>query len=90
MKLIIDKQYDIVPETNTFIISGNQYISFTMVFKYLGSLLSYYLDDTYDISARIKKTNQAMGALRFFWISENVDLHAKYLIYMTAPPNFIF
>lgn len=61
-----------------------------MVFKYLGSLLSYDLDDTYDISARIKKTNQAMGALRFFWISENVDLHAKYLIYMNAPPNFLF
>ena len=66
MKFVIDKQYGIAPETKTFIISGNRYISFTMIFKYLGLLISYDLDDTYDISARIKKANQAMGALKLF------------------------
>ena len=59
MKYLIDKQYAIAPETKTFIISGNQYISFTLIFKYLGSWISYDLDD-------VKRENQVMGALK--WI----------------------
>ena len=30
-----------------------------------------------------------MGALKFFWSSENVDIHAKYLIYMAVPLNLL-
>ena len=66
IKFLIDKQYAIAPETKTFIISGNWYISFTLIFKYLGSWISYDLDDTYDINSRIKRENQAMSALNFF------------------------
>ena len=89
MKFVIDRQYAIAPETKTFIISGNRYISFTLIFKYLGSLIFYDLDDTYDINSRIKKANQAIGVLKFFWLSEKVDLLSKYLIYMAIPLNLL-
>ena len=65
MKYVIDRQYFIAPETKTFIISRNRNISFTLIFKYLGSWISYDLDDTYDINSRIKRVHQAMGALNF-------------------------
>ena len=35
----------------------------------------------------LKKANQIMGALKFFLSSENVDIRAKYLIYMAIPLN---
>ena len=41
------------------------FITFTREFTYLGSMVSYDLDDFSDISLRIKKANQAMGALIF-------------------------
>ena len=55
MKILIDRQYAIAPETKIFIISKNRHISF-----------SYDFDDTYDINSRIKRANQAMGAFNFF------------------------
>ena len=41
------------------------FITFIREFTYLGSMVSYDLDDFSDISLRIKKANQAMGALIF-------------------------
>ena len=89
MKLIIERQYNIAPETKSFVICKNRFISFTKYFKYLGSYISFDLDDIYDINSRIKKANQIMGALKFFWSSENVDINAKYLIYMAVPLNLL-
>ena len=89
MKLIIERQYNIAPETKSFVICKNRFISFTKFFKYLGSYISFDLDDIYDINSRIKKANQIMGALKFFWSSENVDIHAKYLIYIAVPLNLL-
>ena len=66
MKVITDKIYANAKETHQLILKKNSYISFTPNFKYLESLISYYLTDLYDILCRIKNYNQAMGALRFF------------------------
>ena len=55
---------------------------FYLNFLYLGSWISYDLNDEYDIKARIKKANKTMGALKCFWNTPEVDIHAKYLIYM--------
>ena len=90
MKSIIERQYSIAPETKTFVICKNRFISFTNFFKYLGPYISFDLDDIYDINSRIKKASQIMGALKFFWSSENVDIHTKYLIYMAVPLNLLF
>ena len=43
-----------------------RFISFTLNLRYLGSWISYDLNDIYYIDTRIKKANQAMGALKFF------------------------
>ena len=45
--------------------------------------------DNININSRINKENRAMGVLNLFWLSENVDLHAKYLIYMPVPLNML-
>ena len=42
------------------------FIWFTREFTYLGSVISYDLDDFSDISLRIKKATQAMGTLKLF------------------------
>ena len=70
MEFVIDRQYDIAPEIITFSINENRFISFTTSFKFLWFLIAYDLDDTYDISFRIKKVNQAIGSLIFLVIRE--------------------
>ena len=88
-KHIIDKCYVKADETKKFVVNKNGYISFCLKFLYLGSWISYDLNDEYDIKARIKKANKAMGALTFFWNVPEVDIHAKYLIYMAIPFNLL-
>ena len=53
------------------------FITFIRVFKYFESMISYKLDDYSDISLRIKKANQAMGALKLLWDSKHDDISAK-------------
>ena len=72
MKTIINRCYDKSMSTKD-IKDDFGFITFTRVFKYLGSMISYELDDYSDISLRIKKANQAMGALNFFGI-ENMSI----------------
>ena len=55
------KCYDRSTDTKK-IIGYFGFISFTKEFKYLGSVVSFDRDDYADISFRIKKSNQAMGA----------------------------
>ena len=60
MKVIVDRQQDIVPNTQTFSIDESHFISFTKDFKYLRSYISYHFDDIHDINLRIKKAHQAI------------------------------
>ena len=63
------------------------FIWFTREFTYLGSVISYDLDDFSDISLRIKKANQAIGVLDCFSDSEHVDTSAKVKIHLAIPIN---
>ena len=56
MKVIINRCYDESKYTED-IIGDFSYISFTKSFTYLGSIVSYDLDDYADITSRIKKVN---------------------------------
>ena len=85
----IDRCYVKVEETKKYIVNKNEYVSFCLNFLYLDSWISYDLNDEYDIKARIKKANNAMGALKCFWSAPEVDTHAKYLIYMAIPFNLL-
>ena len=75
--------------THIIMVNKNGYVSFCLNVLYLGSWISYDLNDEYDIKARIKEANNAMGVLKFFWSAPEVDTHAKYLIYMVIPFNLL-
>ena len=81
---VIDRCYVKADETKKYIV--NKWIClFLFNFLYLGSWISYDLNDEYDIKAWIKKTDNAIGALIVFWSAPEVDNLAKYLIYMAIP-----
>ena len=63
---IIEVYYDKDTETEDIILDKDGFITFTKYFKYLGSFISFILNDDYDITERIKKANQRMRALNFF------------------------
>ena len=65
MKVIINRCYDESKYTED-IIGDFGFISFTKEFTYLSFIVSYDLDDYPDITSRIKKISQAMGALHIF------------------------
>ena len=64
--LVIDKYYVKSKENLNSIIGGDGFIFFVIYFKYLGLWISYNLNGSFDVSSRIKKANQAMGALNCF------------------------
>ena len=85
----MDKAYNNACEKNNIIVNDVFFVSFTENFKYLGSWISYDLHDTFDVESRISKANQAIGNLKFFWNSNEVDIRSKYLIYMAIPMNLL-
>ena len=62
---------------------------FLFKFLFLGSWISYDLNDEHDIKARIKKANNAMGSLKTIWSAPEVVTHTKYLIYIAIPFNLL-
>ena len=88
MKVMLNRCYD--KSIYTKDIKGDfDFISFTKEFRYLGSIVSYDLDDCADITFWIKKESQAMGALKCFWDSDHVDISAKVYIYLEIPVNLL-
>ena len=57
LKKIVDDCYEKAVETDNIIIQSVDFVSFTKVFKYLGSWIEYNLCNEYDILQRIKKAN---------------------------------
>ena len=74
MKVTTDRFYIKVKETQQLIIKDNNFISSTRNFKYLGSWISYDLNDSYNILAIIKKANQAIGPLKLFWQAKEINM----------------
>ena len=64
IKVIINRCYE--NSTNTKKTGDFVFITFTKVFKYLSSIVSYDPDDYADMNFRIKKAKQAIGTLIFF------------------------
>ena len=88
MKIILNRCYDKSKYTED-IIGDFGLISFTKELTYLGFIVSYNLDDYADITSRIKKASQAMGAITSFWDLNYVDIGAKVLIYLAIPVNLL-
>ena len=53
------------------------------------SVILYDLDHYSDISLRIKKSNQARGALIIFWDSNHIKISTKVQIYLAIPVNML-
>ena len=88
-KKFLEKSYNDAEETKKFVVHETGFISFTKHFKYLGSWISYDLNDLFDLEKRIMKAYQSMGALNCFWNTKEVDIHAKYLIYSAVTINLL-
>ena len=56
---------------------------------YLGSYVSYNLKNDNDISQRITKAFQSIGALKNVWDDPHVDLYSKYILFLLIPTNQI-
>ena len=65
MQIILNRCYDKSKYTEDMI-GDFGFTSFTKTFKYLDSIVYYDLDDYADITSRIKKASQTMGALQIF------------------------
>jgi hypothetical protein len=63
------------------------YITFTRLFKYLGSWVTDTLKDDHEMDTRIKRAKSQIGALKPFFKCPNIKVETKYNIYMAIPVN---
>ncbi len=75
-----DAKYDALPETAKVVVSTG-YVTFLRTFKYLGSKISYSLQDNDDVEARIIAASQSMGTLKEVWWNQHLDTYSKYLLF---------
>ena len=80
-----DACYDNIDETKSVKVKDG-FMTYTKHFKYLGSYISYSLQDDYDIKSR---SQQPFGALTKFWYNQHVDTYSKYLIFRAIPMNLL-
>ena len=65
------------------------FVTFTKHFKYLGSYISYSLQDDYGIDIRLAAGNASMGSLSKFWTDASVNNSTNYLIFLAIPINIL-
>ena len=80
--------YDNLEETAPIPVSDGQ-VTFCRHFKYLGSYVSFYLCDNYDIDKRIAAVSQATGALNTMWDCPHLEIWSKYLLFRSTPMNIL-
>ena len=83
-----DEEYAKCSETSIINVKGG-FVTLTKHLKYLGSYISYYLQDDYDIDAHLAAGNESMEALARFWTDASVDNHIKYLIFFSISINML-
>ena len=71
-----DACYDRIDETQLINVRGG-FMTYTKHFKYLGSHISYSLQDDYDIKSRIAAATKVFGALTKFWCNRMLILTAN-------------
>ena len=68
-------------DTSPFEADGG-YITFCKQFTYLGSIITWDLDDSVDVTARIRKASSACGALKCVLSNKDISLASKWTAYM--------
>ncbi len=82
-----DAKYDALAETDKIYIADG-YITFCQN-EYLGSRISYNLQDDDDIKAQLAAVNQSMGALKEVWRNPHLNMYSKYLPFRSIPMNLL-
>lgn len=82
--------YNESPQTNDVPMNGDgAIVTYTAVFKYLGTLIPFDLRDDLDIEARINAATRNFGAMRNFYRASQVSIKAKYSIFMAIQVNLL-
>ena len=76
--------YDNIPETR-LIVFKDRFVTFFRRFKYLGSWISFYLQEDHKIIKRLAAANASMGAMSKIWENDHVDTYSKYLLFRAIP-----
>ena len=64
-------------------------VTFTKHFKYLGSYISYYLQDDYNIDVRLVAGYASMGSLSKFCTEASFENRSKHLTFLAIPINML-
>ena len=83
-----DAIYDKLDETREIDVEDG-YVTFTRLFRYLGSMISFNLRDNEDITARVAAATASMGALKEVWRNQHLDIYSKYLLFQAIPMNLL-
>lgn len=71
----LDIKYNEAPETDAISINGKGgSFEFTKKFSYLGSTLTFMIDDSIDVKYMIIKAVKEMGVLRFIWSALEIPI----------------
>ena len=84
------KLYNNSSQTDNVPMNGDRtVVTYTNVFKYLGTLISYDLKDDLDIDVRISAATRNFGAMLDFYRAPQVSIKAKYSIFMAIQINLL-
>ena len=86
---ILEAYYKALEMQQYSIDSDNGFISFTLTFKYPGSLIDFLLDDSTNVKNRISSASKALGTLSFIWDSGETSNETKIKLYLTIPIKLI-
>ncbi|KAL7446156.1 hypothetical protein ACHAXH_008849, partial [Discostella pseudostelligera] len=64
-------------------------IDFTAHFKYLGTYISFYLTEDFDIKNRITKASREMGRLCHFFQNQFIELKFKHQVFIQYITNIL-
>ena len=80
--------YDKLDETRDIEVEDG-YVTFTRLFRNLGSMIYFNLRDNEDITARVAAATASMGALKEVWRNQHLDIYSKYLLFRPIPMNLL-
>ena len=80
--------YDKLDETKGIYVEDG-YVTFTQLFRYRGSVISYNLRNDEDITARVAAATASMGVLKEIWQNHHLKIYSKYLLFLAIPMNLL-
>ena len=80
--------YNNLPETRLIVVKDG-FVTFCRHFNYLGSWISFSLQEDHGIAKRLAAANALMGSMSNIWDNDHVDTYSKYLLFRAIPCNLL-